>query len=143
MEFKPSCVIGLLNFLHRVPQKTLVLRIDQLDALPWQCQELQLEQGSPFPEWFHLLQRLYCNENKEVQHKKNSTKTENGDKLTLIVCDETKNIMILLKANNNSNIFYFLNFSLDDTADAKSFHPLHLGSFGIYCLQPSNLDRRR
>jgi hypothetical protein len=50
--------------------------------------------------------------------------------------------MILLKADNNSNILCLLNFSLNDVANAKSFNPFQLGSSSVQQLQLSNLDNK-
>lgn len=37
--------------------------------------------------------------------------------------NKSKNIIVFLKADNNSKILGLLNFSLNDTANVKSFHP--------------------
>ena len=50
--------------------------------------------------------------------------------------------MILLKADNNSNILCLLNFSLNDIANAKTFSPFQLRSSGVQQLQFSNLDNK-
>lgn len=49
---------------------------------------------------------------------------EEGEGLTLIVCNKAQDIIVLVKADNNSNILCFLYSPLNNTAKIKSFGPI-------------------
>lgn len=62
--------------------------------------------------------------------------------LTLVIGDETKNIVVLLKANNNSHILNVLNSPFSNGANIKSFVPFQIRCTGVRVLQLSNLDTK-
>lgn len=59
--------------------------------------------------------------------------------LTLLMCQKSNNVTMTFEANYSTQFFYLLNLTLNQAANSKILHPVHIKIFNIWYLHPSYL----